>query len=136
MAKKITSGMAMKMFLPDTNVLIYGFSGVAPFGTYLKQWIREKTLALSVIVVAEFLVDVSKEDNKLFEMLLEEFGSLPVDTTIARIAADYRKSFLQKGYKLKLPDCLIAATAKFSNATLVSFDLKGFPMKDIIKLQL
>jgi predicted nucleic acid-binding protein len=126
----------MKLFLPDTNVLIYGFSNIAPFGEYLKQWIREKTLALSAIVVAEFLVDISKKDKEMFEMLLEEFGSLPVDTSVARIAADYRKSFLQKGYKLKLPDCLIAATAKLSDATLVSLNLKDFPMKDIEKLEL
>jgi predicted nucleic acid-binding protein len=35
-----------------------------------------------------------------------------------------------------LPDCLIASTAKFYGATLVSFDLKDFPMDDIKKIKI
>ncbi len=128
--------MGINLFLPDTNVLIYGLVNKSPYANHLKQWIEQKTLVLSVIVVAEFLTRATIEEEKMFEALLDQFGALSVDTTIARIAADYRKYFLQKGYKLKLPDCLIAATAKFSNATLVSFDLKDFPMKDIKKSQL
>lgn len=126
----------MKLFLPDTNVLIYGLADQNPYNQNLTEWIKEKNLALSVIVVAEFLTRATSDEEKLFNALLDKFGSLPIDTSIARIAADYRKSFLQKGYRLKLPDCLIAATSKFYNATLVTFNLKDFPMTDIKKMQL
>lgn len=126
----------MELFLPDTNTLIYGLAGKKPLDDYLKEWIAKKSLALSVIVVAEFLAGASEEEEKSFAILLDRFGSLPVDTAVARIAATYRKSFLKKGYQLRLPDCLIAATAKFYGATLVSFDLKDFPMKDIKKMEL
>jgi len=89
--------MGVRLFLPDTNILIYGLAGEKPHGECLKTWIKEKTLALS---------------------------------------ASYRKKFLGKNYTLRLPDCLIAATAKLYGATLVTFDLKDFPMKDIKKLKL
>ena len=128
--------MAVSLFLPDTNVLIYGLANKDPYGNYLKQWIEERRLALSVIVVAEFLAGAKSNEEKIFEALLDQFGSLPIDTAIARIAAGYRKFYLKEGYKLKLPDCLIAATAKFYNSTLVSFNPSDFPMKDIQKMKL
>jgi len=62
---------------------------------------------------------------------LDKFGSLPVDTATARLAADYRKKFLKKGRKLPLADCLIAATCKLYKATLVTFNTTDYPMKDI-----
>lgn len=128
--------MGINLFLPDTNILIYALANKAPFAQYLREWVENKTLVLSAIVVAEFLSKATTSEEKMFAALLDQFGSLPVDTTIARIAASYRKSFEKSVYRLKLPDCLIAATAKFYNATLVTFDIKDFPMKDIKKLQL
>lgn len=123
-------------FLPDTNILIYAFAGQQPYSDTVKIWIKEQTLRLSAIVVAEFLVRVREEDQKAFDALITTFGSIPVDTAIARIGADYRKKFLAKRYHLKLPDCLIAATAKFYGATLVTFNRSDFPMDDIKKLTL
>lgn len=126
----------MKLFLPDTNTLIYGLAKKKPFDLLLGEWIRKKNLALSAIVVAEVLAGINLKEAEPFEALLDKFGSLPVDTAVAKIAASYRREFLKKGHNLKLPDCLIAATAKFYRATLVSFDLKDFPMDDIKKMRL
>lgn len=126
----------MKLSLPDTNVLIYGLANQDPYNKHLEEWIKEQTLALSAIVVAEFLTHATSDEEKIFNGLLDKFGSLPIDTSIARIAAFYSKTFSQKGYRLKLPDCLIAATAKFYNITLVTFNLKDFPMTDIKKMQI
>jgi predicted nucleic acid-binding protein len=61
--------MAIKRFLPDTNVLIYGLMGEKPYASLLKKWIKQKTLSLSSIVVAEFwLGQLKKKKNflKLF----------------------------------------------------------------------
>lgn len=121
----------MKLFLPDTNVLIYGLMDKKPYGELSRKWVREKSLALSSIVVAEFLVGATEEESDLFEALLDRFGSLPVDTAVARIAAGYRRKYLERSYKLKLPDCLIAATAKLYGAALITFNRKDFPMDDI-----
>lgn len=121
----------MKLYLVDTNALIYGLAGKKPWTVYLKKWIRNKELALSAIVVAEFLTGATDEEAKIFEALLDKFGSLPIDTATARLAADYRKRFLKRGRKLPLPDCLIAATCKIYKATLATFDASDYPMKDI-----
>jgi predicted nucleic acid-binding protein len=125
----------MRLYLVDTNVLIYALAGKKPWAALLKKWIRSKQLAISAIVVAEFLTGATDEEAKIFEAFLDKFGSLPVDTATARLAADYRKRFLKKDYKLKLPDCLIAATCKIYKATLVTFDPSNYPMKDITILR-
>jgi len=122
----------MKLFLVDTNVLIYALAGKQPWANLIQKWIKQKQLALSVIVVAEFLSGATDEEAKIFEALLDKFGSLPVDTATARLAADYRKKFLKKNRKLPLPDCLIAATCKLYKATLVTFNAADYPMKDIL----
>lgn len=126
----------MTLYLPDTNVLIYALAGQKPYGQHLIEWIEKKILRLSAIVAAEFLVGATDDEAKRFELLLATFESLPVDTMVARIAADYRKAFANKGYNLKLPDCLIAATAKLHKTTLVSFNRGDFPMDDITILTL
>lgn len=126
----------MKFFLPDTNIFIYAYYGEEPYASSLTKWVKGRFLYISAIVAAEFLVGAKLKEEKDFLALLDKFDSLPVDTAIAQIGAGYRKDFLKKGYQLRLPDCLIAATAKFYEATLVSSDLKDFPMKDIKKMAL
>jgi len=121
----------MKLYLTDTNVLIYALAGKSPWAALLKTWIKKKQLALSSIVVAEFLSGATSAEAETFEALLDKFGSLPIDTATARVAANYRKQFSPKGYKLKLPDCLIAATCKIYKAKLVTFNPSDYPMKDI-----
>lgn len=121
----------MRLYLVDTNVLIYALGGKKPWARLVKEWIAKKQLALSSIVVAEFLTGATNEEATIFEALLDKFGSLSVDTITARLAADYRKKFLNKGRKLALPDCLIAATCKIYQATLVTFDRSDYPMQDI-----
>lgn len=126
----------MKLYLPDTNIFIYAYHGEEPYASHLTAWVEEKALGISSIVAAEFLTGAEIEEQNRFEALLDKFGALPVDTAVARMGADYRRSFLQKKIRIKLPDCLIAATAKFYQATLVTFDLTDFPMQDIKKIEL
>lgn len=121
----------MNLYLVDTDVLIYALAGKKPWAELVQKWIEQKELGFSAIVVAEFLSGATEEEIRIFEALLDKFGSLPVDTATARLAADYRKKFLQKGRKLSLADCLIAATCKLYKATLVTFNTADYPMRDI-----
>ena len=54
-----------------------------------------------------------------------------MDETVAEIAAQYRQQFRRKEKQVYLIDCLIAATAKLYNLTLVTKNTKDYPMKDI-----
>ncbi len=125
----------MQLYVVDTNILIYALSGQNPWADLVREWIKNKQFALSSIVVAEFLAGAKEDEINIFEALLDKFGSLPIDTAAARLAADYRRKYVKQGNKLKLPDCLIAATCKLYHATLVTANTRDYPMDDITKFK-
>jgi predicted nucleic acid-binding protein len=120
------------MYLLDTNIFIRGLSvGFKSETTFLQQIVSDKKIAISVVVVAEFLVKANSDEIGIFNKLLKEFGSLSIDEEMAKIAAEYRKQFLRKTKQGFLLDCFLAAQAKIHDFVLVTNDLADFPMKDI-----
>lgn len=126
----------MRLFLPDTNILIYAIKGEAPYAAKVLQWIEKKEILISAIVAAEFLSGGNEIERDKFQALIDKFGTAPVDTAIARIASEYKIKLARRKPKLRLPDSLIAATAKLYGATLVTEDKNDYPMTDITKLSL
>ncbi len=121
-----------KNYLPDTNILIYALAQKPPYNTLLNSWLKKDALLLSVIVLAEFYSGYqNKEDLEKLEAIQSVSKSVIIDENIARLAGLYRKSYSDKGKKLALPDCLLAATAKDNSAILVTNNRKHFPMEDI-----
>ena len=124
-------GTKKDMFIPDTNILIYAFAGKEPFASLLINWVKKKTLTLSVIVISEFMVGATDEEIDRLNGLAESAVVYKVDYEIGKIAATYRKEFLRKKKPAFLLDCMLAATAKIHNLTLVTVNKSDFPMKDI-----
>lgn len=120
------------MYLPDSNIFIRGVNRGARVETkFLQRNVLDKKIAISVIVVAEFLVKAEEEEIEVFNKLLKQFSSISIDEEIARVAGEYRKQFLRKINQRFLLDCFLAAQAKLNNFTLVTNNLSDFPMKDI-----
>lgn len=119
------------MFLIDTNVLILGLAGQKPESIVLKQLIEDNQIVFSPVVIAEFLSKAEKKEQKLLVKLISQFTILSIDETIAKIAADYRREFARKKKTAYLLDCFIAAACIEHGVSLLTNDLKDFPMKDI-----
>ena len=117
-------------FLLDTNVYIRALVGRNPDSAFLKHAVRNKAVILSPVVIAEFLPRALREEQEIFEEIVRSFPLVSIDEETARIAAAYRKQFLQKS-RTKLLDCFLAAQAKQHNATLVTNNREDFPMRDI-----
>ncbi|MDO8474013.1 MAG: PIN domain-containing protein [bacterium] len=116
--------------LIDTNVYIRALAGGTPDTAFLKRAVLNKTVVFSPIVIAEFLTRALKEEQEIFEEIIQSFPILSIDEETARIAAAYRKASLQTS-RTKLLDCFLAAQAKIHNATLVTNNRSDFPMRDI-----
>lgn len=116
--------------LIDTNVYIRALAGKTPDTALLKRAVLNKTVVLSPIVIAEFLARALKEEQEIFEEIIQSFPLLSIDEETARIAAAYRKASLQTS-RTKLLDCFLAAQAKIHNAALVTNNRSDFPMRDI-----
>lgn len=117
-------------FLADTNVYIRALSGEEPDSRFLKKAVRDKALVFSPIVIAEFLPRALKEEYEIFEEFLRTFLVLSIDEETARIAAGYRKQFLQTS-RTRLLDCFLAAQVRQHDATFVTNNRSDFPMRDI-----
>jgi len=121
----------MKLILPDTNIIIPALGGKEPFASFLRSLIETKQLALSVIVVSEFLVKASDDEERILNALVKKVAVFEVNLPIAQLAAVYRRKYLKRKKQMNLPDCFIAATCKIYNLALATLDRKDYPIEEI-----
>lgn len=119
------------MKLIDTDILIDHFHGHQAALDFLAQQLAgNEPLALSVVTLTEFTGGMRPGEETRTEQLLALFILLEVDQAIARLAGDYLHQF-RRSHRIDLGDALIAATAKTVGATVVTRNVKHYPMADI-----
>ena len=123
--------MAKKLILVDTNFLILAMANWQNYGQVLKKIIKSGKMALSVIVIAEFLAGANKEEERVMLDLVDKFEVIDIDKEVATAAGQYRKKFKKLKRKVYLPDCLIAASCKVNDLSLLTLNKKDYPMTDI-----
>ena len=64
---------------------------------------------------------LTSQDIAEIDMLLASLSIVPLHSQIARIGAKLRRE-----YRLKTPDSIVAATALFTNSTLLTRNIKDF----------
>jgi len=103
-----------KLFL-DTNILLYLLQGDETLTDSLDQ----KQIYISLITQLELLSfsELSKKGIKVIQELLNECVIIDINAEIKNISVEFRKKF-----KLKLPDCIIAATAYYLDLPLITAD--------------
>ncbi len=115
--------------LVDTNVFIDFLRGMDRAKEYFLKH-RNDSLFCSVITIAELWAGVRPLEEAGLEGFLSGFRSVSVEDSMARQAGKYMQQFA-KSHHLLLPDALIAAAARHLQASLVTHNVKHFPMKDV-----
>lgn len=123
--------MAGKKYLPDTNIFIRAFFGVEPEASFLAREITNNAIAISVVVIGEFYSKPTQTEKASFELLLNQFEIIPIDSVVAKLAGEYRRNSIRKTKRVYLTDCFLAAQAKLHNLTLITNNHADFPMKDM-----
>ncbi len=118
-------------FLPDSNILIRFFRQESAETEFLKEHLKAGIMYISPVVIGKIVSKASSLELEQFEQLISYWPIIPVDKEIAIVAGNYRKQIVSKTKKVYLLDCFLAATCKVHNLTLVTNDLKDYPMKDI-----
>lgn len=103
----------------DTNILIDYLAGNISASRELEQYEDSK---ISIISKMEVLVGANDNNEEIIRGFLSNFKIIDINNEIAEIAI-----ILRKKYKIRLPDAIIWATAKFQNCLLVTRDVKDFP---------
>jgi predicted nucleic acid-binding protein len=120
--------MSGDKYLLDTNIILYILSGDETIARHLHQ----KILFASIISEIELLgyKELSSKQEKSIKEFLSDFRIISIDEAIKNEAID-----LGKKYSLKLPDCIVAATAITLNLTLITSD-KQFRQVNNLLLEL
>ena len=102
--------------LADTNIILYLLSGR---NHVILEMLQGKEVYISFITELELLSydNTTSEDLSKIKTFLNECIIIDVNSEIKIISIDIRKK-----YKLKIPDTIILATAKFLNLPLLTAD--------------
>lgn len=122
----------------DTNTLIYFFKGMGAVADRLLSQ-RTSQIAIPAVVVYELEVGLAKSSSPKkrrlqLETLLDRVRVLPLDLDEAREAGQIRARLERKGTPIGLIDSLIAGTARFHGATLVTHNTREFSRIDGLKV--
>ena len=110
-------------YLLDTNIIIGLFGSDPAILSFIKQSTEMKRkLFLSVMTECEIFSGLEVDTDLHQFRFLNTQKYISIDSEIARLAGEIRRSQKQKGRKLKAPDALIISTAKLHNLALVSRD--------------
>ena len=114
------------LYLLDTDVIIDYLRGQTDSVTYIEG--LNAPFLISVVTVAELYSGVREGDERrVLADFLSTFELVPVSTEIAIAGGLYRRDW-GRSHKVGLADALIAATADARGATLVTLNVKHFPM--------
>lgn len=115
-----------KLLLVDTDVIIDYLRGQADAVAYIE--ILTNPLFISTITVAELYSGVRDDkEREALKTFIAAFEIIPVSEEIAVKGGLYRRDY-NKSHKIGLADALIAATAEVHGATLITLNIKHFPM--------
>lgn len=121
----------MNLVLIDTNILVDHLRGQNLAISFLTRLLSIKsTIFCSVITRIELLSSMRPKEGSYIISLLQIFNEVNIEREIAIIAGMYMNTYASS-HGLNTADAIIAASAKFVNATLYTLNIKHFPMKDI-----
>lgn len=120
------------MYLLDTNVLIDYSKGREPVYSQVLVWTdAEEMLAACSVTVAEFFAGLNALEMPGAREFIETLAYWPITRGAAIRAGQDRYLYARRGITLTTTDALIAAVARARSATLVTANVKDFPMDDL-----
>ena len=127
----------MTRHLLDSDSVIDALNGVGETLALLQQLTQqENTLCTCDVVIAEVYTGLTPQERGRAEAFLSALEFLPTSADAARQAGEWRYDFARRGTALATTDCLIAAVALEHQATLVTGNVRHFPMPDLSTLPL
>lgn len=126
----------MPTFLLDTTVIVDAINGKRGSKQFLDGLlVQGGLLACCPINVTEVYAGMRPHEAAVTEAFLRSLKFYEVTWEIARRAGDLKREWAKRGRTIALPDVTISAVALANGLTLVTDNLKDFPMPDLQRLQ-
>jgi predicted nucleic acid-binding protein len=122
----------MATYLLDTTVIIDALNGKRNRSEMLKELLQQgHLLACCSINVTEVYAGLRSHEEARTAELLKSLQYFPIVWPVARLAGMLKRDCTRKGVTLATTDVTIAATAIHHQLTLLTDNLKHYPMKEL-----
>ena len=124
----------MARYLADSDVLIWVLRGRQDTIDLLTRLAEEtgQSIACCALSILEIWSGVKPPEVHKTSLFLEALEVLPIDQTIARLAADLLRASRRERSPREWVDALIAATAFHYQLSLLTYNRKDYPYPDLV----
>jgi predicted nucleic acid-binding protein len=127
----------MALYLLDTDAIIDWLFAIPASVAIIEDLdMRSETLCTCDIVIAEVYAGLRPAQRVAGETMLAGLTYVPTSPHAARQAGEWRYAFARQGVQLHTTDMLVAATAHEHHATLITRNVRDYPLPEITLLPL
>lgn len=119
------------MYLLDTDIIIWVLRKNSDVVEAVSRTKDRGVTAISVVTITEIYQNIFPSEIENTEEYIHRHIIYPVTEGIAKKAGMYWNEFSKKFTRLSGFDCMIAATAREHELTLITLNTRHFPMTDI-----
>jgi len=123
----------MAIYLLDTNIIIDVLNRKRNRHEFLLDLAGQQghTLACCPINVAEVCAGMRPKEEPHTRALLQSLELFPITFPVAELAGLLKRDHARKGVTISLADAIIAAVAIHNQLTLITDNVKDFPMAEL-----
>jgi len=119
-------------YLLDTTVIIDCLRGRREVVDFLTRIASEGSIVgCCAINIVEVYAGMRENERQVTKKFLDSLEYYEVTKNLAELAGEYKREYTGKGVTLSLSDVIIAAVAISNNLTLITDNLKHYPMPEI-----
>jgi predicted nucleic acid-binding protein len=124
-------------YLLDADAVIDYLKEVAGTVSLLRDLVSQgDTLCISDVSLAEAYAGLYEEDEESAEAFLDTLSYLVTPAAAAEQAGRWRFQYARRGRNVPVTDALVAATAHFHGASVVTANVRDYPMPEVSILPL
>ncbi len=124
----------MPDFLLDSDVIIWCLRGHQATIDFVTLRTTEGLPHCSALTVLEVELGMKTHEELPTRRFFDSIKVLPLEKEIARKAAEFIQKYNKRGFKLDFVDAAIAATCIISDLDLITYNLKHYPMPELVKM--
>ena len=122
----------MATYLLDTSVIIDALNGKRNRDELLRELLQQgHLLACCSINVTEVYAGLRPHEEMRTRELLESLQYFPIIWPVARLGGLLKRDYGRRGITLATTDVIVAAVALYHQLTLITDNLKHYPMKEL-----